>query len=47
MKTRTLPEGSFAALIAAINRGSESEIVDEATRIVRDRIKSKKPRCKK
>jgi hypothetical protein len=41
MKPRTQPEGGFVALIAAINRGAENEIVDEATRLVRARLKSK------
>ena len=40
-RTVTLPECSFVALIAAINRGAENEIVDEAARLVRARLKSK------
>jgi hypothetical protein len=37
-RTVTLPEGSFVALIAAINRGSENEMVDEAARLARRAI---------
>jgi hypothetical protein len=43
MKPRviTLPSRSVAALIDAINRGVEDEIVDETARIARACLKSK------
>ena len=34
-KPTSLPPGDFRLLIAAINRGVEREIVDEATRLAR------------
>jgi hypothetical protein len=43
----TVPKSDFRVLIAAINTGCENAIVDEAARVVRARLKSKKCRCKK
>jgi hypothetical protein len=38
----TLPPGDFRLLIAAINRGVEGEIVDEAARVARRVIATKR-----
>jgi hypothetical protein len=45
-KPNTLPPGDFRLLIAAINRGVEGEIVDEATRLARIAIKRRKTRTR-
>ena len=45
-KPNDLPPGDFQLLIAAINRGVENEIVDEATRIARLAINAKRRKGK-
>jgi hypothetical protein len=42
--TASLPPGDFRLLIAAINRGAENEIVDEATRLGRVVIAKRRKR---
>ena len=46
-KTTSLPPAAFRLLIAAINRGAEREIEDEATRLARIAIaKRKRTTCR-
>ena len=45
--TETLPPGDFRLLIAAVNRGAEREIEDEATRLARIALaKRKRTTCR-
>ena len=45
--TASLPPGDFRLLIAAINRGAENEIVDEAGRLARVVVAKRRKRNSK